>query len=651
MIAFQNTFSPEALVRCDLFQKKCNHIYWSNAQPKANTCFQGGDVVFCKIDEVLPLFEVLRLTRKKIVLVTGEGCYPCNEFRQRFLPANVEKWFSTNVTHPHPKVIALPLGLGKESDEMTLSFSKELNFKDNPEVRNKWLYVNFRPETNLQVRQPIYDLFQRQSQDESWITFDTPQTCGKNELFLEQLKKHRFVLAPPGNGVDTHRLWEVLALGAYPVVVRSIVLEPFQALPILFVDDYNEVTLDFLKENLEQLEEKKRNYFMLGMNYWEQKIKESSTLLQQHSFLSWREWIKESVYYGIGMVQRRFNNILSKKNKRTDGFCSVDKIKLLPFSQAVAAEERPCIKNKKYGKAKVSAKNIVRSDLYQEYCDHIYWSNAQPKANTCFQGGDIVFCKMDEVLRLFEYLRLTRKQIVLVTGESDIPCDFFRQQFLPCNVVRWFATNVTHPHSKVTALPLGLGGMKDPVTLNIHSQQSDVSRERWLYINFRPETNPKVRQKIYDTFQLRAQQEHWMTFEPPKDHGNNEEFSTQLTRHQFVLAPPGNGIDTHRLWEALALGAYPIALRSSVLEPFEALPILFVDDYDEVTLDFLNKNLLELKAKQQNLFMLKMDFWGQKIKHAKLSLKGKEKLTWRKWGSESFLYGLSMIKRRASKEI
>ncbi|MCX6957050.1 MAG: hypothetical protein NT164_00675 [Verrucomicrobiae bacterium] len=299
----------------------------------------------------------------------------------------------------------------------------------------------------------------------------------------------------------------------------------------------------------------------------------------------------------------------------------------------------------------IISENFVRSDLFQKNCDYIYWSNAQPKANTHFKAGDIVFCKTDEVLRLFEHLRLTRKRIVLVTGESDIPCNFFRQQFLPCNVVQWFANNVTHPHPRVTALPLGLGGMQDLVTLNIHSQKSDISREQWLYINFRPETNCGVRQEIYDSFQARAQQEHWMTFESPKDHGNNEEFLAQLRRHRFVLAPPGNGVDTHRLWEALALGAYPIALRSSVLEPFEALPILFVDHYDEITLDFLKKNFLEFQTKEQNLFMLQMDFWVQKIKDAKLSLKGKEKLTWRKRLEESFLYGLSIIKRRASKEI
>lgn len=294
--------------------------------------------------------------------------------------------------------------------------------------------------------------------------------------------------------------------------------------------------------------------------------------------------------------------------------------------------------------------NLIRCDLFEKICSHTYWSNAQPFANRNFKAGDIVFCKTDEVLRFFEQLRLTRKRIVLVTGESDYPCDFFRQQFLPSNVVQWFAANVTHPHPRVTALPLGLGGAADRVTLNIFSQESCIIRDQWLYVNFRPETNPVVRQKIYDFFKMRVEQEDWITFESPKKHGNNEEFLAQLKRHRFVLAPPGNGIDTHRLWEALALGAYPIALKSSVLEPFEALPILLVEDYHEVTLNFLEKNLSELQAKHQNLFMLQMNFWSQKIDDAKKSLEGKEKLSWKKWLKESFCYGWTMIKRRVVKK-
>ncbi|MEI6417316.1 MAG: hypothetical protein WCO92_06315, partial [Verrucomicrobiota bacterium] len=198
--------------------------------------------------------------------------------------------------------------------------------------------------------------------------------------------------------------------------------------------------------------------------------------------------------------------------------------------------------------------------------------------------------------------------------------------------------------------PLGLGGIKDEVTVDAAiiemTHTKNISRDQWLYVNFRPATNRKVRQKIYDEFQRKASCEPWITFEPPQVHGSNENYLTQLLSHRFVLAPPGNGVDTHRLWESLIAGAYPIALRSSALEPFEALPILFVNDYSEVTYDFLKANLKQLAEKKKNNAMLYMSYWDQKIKEVQLSFSDRKILGWNEWLKESIEYGLKMIQRR-----
>ncbi|MFI0347200.1 MAG: hypothetical protein ACH346_00295 [Chthoniobacterales bacterium] len=296
---------------------------------------------------------------------------------------------------------------------------------------------------------------------------------------------------------------------------------------------------------------------------------------------------------------------------------------------------------------------IIRGDLFQKKCDHIFWNNEHAQGNMKFRGGVIVFCKIDEVLRFFEKLRLTRRRIILVTGEGDFPCDAWRQQFLPVNVACWFATNVTHPHPRVCALPLGLGTPKDTVTLDVatmvSSKEEVFSRDQWLYINFRPETNPEVRCEIYDYFELLAERESWITFEKPSEENSSQNFLRQLLCHRFILAPPGNGFDTHRLWEALLLGAYPVVLNSIAMEPFADLPILFFDDFQEITLDFLKENISQLKEKEKNLSMLQIDFWEEKIQKAKKDLQRKKHLTLIEWLSESFLYGNQMLKRRFQK--
>ena len=42
------------------------------------------------------------------------------------------------------------------------------------------------------------------------------------EAYLEQIGKYQFVASPPGRGQDCHRTYETLAMGAIPIVFRSL---------------------------------------------------------------------------------------------------------------------------------------------------------------------------------------------------------------------------------------------------------------------------------------------------------------------------------------------------------------------------------------------------------------------------------------------
>jgi hypothetical protein len=243
-------------------------------------------------------------------LVTGEGDYPCDDFRQLFLPANVTHWFATNVTHHHPKVTAIPLGLGSSKDPVTLSVD-QIGFGRNQLLpREKWLYVNFRTQTNPSVRQPVYDHFARFSESHSWVTMEKCEPSGGNDEFLQNLLTHRFVLCPPGNGVDTHRMWESLAAGAIPVVLRSQAMEPFKELPILFVDRYEEVTLGMLEDAVRRISPATLDEPMIQSAFWINKIKEESLALKGRENMAWVKWIIESMKYAKGMAWRKLGFIM-----------------------------------------------------------------------------------------------------------------------------------------------------------------------------------------------------------------------------------------------------------------------------------------------------------------------------------------------------
>ena len=138
-----------------------------------------------------------------------------------------------------------------------------------------------------------------------WITFQPPAERGTNAEFLEALVRHRFVLCPPGNGVDTHRMWEALLAGATPVVLRSQAVSPFSELPILFVDEYRQVTKELLEKALESRLEPVEIHPVMTSDFWQKKIHEARDEISKDSTMGWGKWAAEALSYGIEMVGRR----------------------------------------------------------------------------------------------------------------------------------------------------------------------------------------------------------------------------------------------------------------------------------------------------------------------------------------------------------
>lgn len=96
---------------------------------------------------------------------------------------------------------------------------------------------------------------------------------GRTQFFRE-IKAHSFTLCPRGNGIDTHRLWETLYMGSIPIVRHDVAINEFNDLPICFVNNWHEVTVEFLEK--ERIRIKNATYCMnkLKIGYWINKISE-----------------------------------------------------------------------------------------------------------------------------------------------------------------------------------------------------------------------------------------------------------------------------------------------------------------------------------------------------------------------------------------
>lgn len=292
-----NSGLEESPLSGDAFRGVCDHIFWSNASPRENAAFRNGDVVFCKIDEVWRLFRALRRTRKRIVLVTGEGSKPVTSRIWRRRPPQVTAWFGTNMFVADTSAHQLPLGLGNAGADTTPSYAEIHNSVAAGHLREKLLYANFSPRTNPAVREPLWHRFEEPGY--AWATrANHTGATGKN-AYLSEIVRHRFVLCPPGTGEDTHRFWESLYAGCIPVIRSSAAMEAFARLfPVLVLPDLRELSRPLLDNFTSAHEADCRKLPALWVPFWKERIYRAKSEIAVTQPLPWfafcSAWLREA---------------------------------------------------------------------------------------------------------------------------------------------------------------------------------------------------------------------------------------------------------------------------------------------------------------------------------------------------------------------
>lgn len=263
--------------------------------------------------------------------------------------------------------------------------------------------------------------------------------------------------------------------------------------------------------------------------------------------------------------------------------------------------------------------DYLNAERYQECCDQI-WSTDRRAGRSpdhhAPSAGSLVYAKADNTLPLFERLKKSRARIALVTAESDRTIDDSVASTAPPQVGSWFSTNASAQW--VRPLPLGLGNSYCQVTNKALALAEALAksgpREKLFYINFRPSSNPAVREPLLADWAARRH-EPWVTVrtEPVAP----DAFLHEMTRHKFVLCPPGNGIDSHRIWEALYTGTIPVVQNDPVFREFRDLPIMFVDNLARVGSDELTAFLQRSAGVAGEIDKMFLPFWASAISNSR----------------------------------
>ena len=212
-------------------------------------------------------FIINRIDADGIVTLSGTGLTV--NVDPYFIPDNVIRWYSQNVNVIDPRIKSIPIGL--ENDFWFPKIRKKekmIEKLQEPKSYRNLVYMNHTNSTNPQERTHIYELLE----NNLWVTTHRFTNGSNFDLYIDNVYSHKFMVCPPGNGMDTHRLWETLYMGSVPIVKKDINNSFYGELPILYINEWEEVTEDYLNETWEIYQDKAWNREMLTFEYWKNKI-------------------------------------------------------------------------------------------------------------------------------------------------------------------------------------------------------------------------------------------------------------------------------------------------------------------------------------------------------------------------------------------
>jgi hypothetical protein len=195
----------------------------------------------------------------------------------------------------------------------------------------------------------------------------------------------------------------------------------------------------------------------------------------------------------------------------------------------------------------------------------------------------VIFCESELLEELKNcVLDRTDKKCVVILGNSDHINGRNISSIGELKSVSFvFAQNLEHRVEGVEVLPIGLEnawrcnfGRVQDFRSGINTDYPRIDRIMWSF-NVGNNVASRLAAKNY------LQQSNVADFMgnlSAKHHRN------ALKQYKFVAAPPGNGLDTHRMWEAIYLGCIPIVLHSHMTVRFLELgiPALVINSFEEV---------------------------------------------------------------------
>jgi len=208
--------------------------------------------------------------------------------------------------------------------------------------------------------------------------------------------------------------------------------------------------------------------------------------------------------------------------------------------------------------------------------------NLSPENNIFFVKTDYIKEFATAILPKINY------KFILLTHDSDYPIPGVAPEILENPyLIKWIGMNAHIIHPKLQAIPIGMAnevwphGNKEVVTKII---EENNTKKNLIYCNFDPNTNPGQR---FSTVEKLGQFSFIHLDFKKYDY---ETYLRKVSTYKYIISPPGNSVDCHRVWESVYVNTIPVCLKSIPMHYFKEGPILFLNSWDDLNEDMLNNN-------------------------------------------------------------
>ena len=245
---------------------------------KLSYLHNGSTIFFCKTDYLFSEFQNIAQQKNKVILISGNSDYSITDEILDIAPKNIKKWYAQNALSNNSILEPLPIGLENKLpsarkghgvgyfDRATLKESLLEKSNSNNIEPTKFIYANFNVSTNFYHRNPIKKL----CQSIDFIDWEEPNLSLNS--FFNKILDYKTVICPAGNGLDTHRLWEVLYSNRIPITFKTgnyKLYELYNKLPIILLNNIDQLLdKNFIMQEYNRCLSQVWDKSLLDVNLW-----------------------------------------------------------------------------------------------------------------------------------------------------------------------------------------------------------------------------------------------------------------------------------------------------------------------------------------------------------------------------------------------